>query len=165
MFQRFLLTAAALAAAALPAATSAATGFYTYTGQNFTTVVAGNCLTTSMHLVVSITLPRQLAPNLGWTSIAPSSIDVTVGPVHFRKSPRTSIPFFDVTTDATGQIDHWQFDIRKTDASSTLLYEVMSSKAGDGVFATGNDQAFTLRCRPTGATATNAQLFGAWSSP
>ena len=56
-------------------------------------------------------------------------------------------------------------DIRKTDASSTLLYEVMSSKAGDGVFATGNDQAFTLRCRPTGATATNAQLFGAWSSP
>jgi hypothetical protein len=90
--------------AALCAPGAKATVIYTYTGNDFTTVIGS--YTTADFVSGSFTVSSQLAANLSLAPITPLTFNFTDGTQVLNNSTSVS-QTFDVSTDSTGDITSW----------------------------------------------------------
>jgi hypothetical protein len=133
---------------------------YSYTGSAYTSTQ--NAFTTSMSVNGFVTFSSPLAPNLGLTSMTPTSWGFTDGLLGFNSLPPEFSTFpqsgtFQFGTDAFGNINAWHFEVYLQPPSN--LWSIISdSSTGDA--ATNDDLRNFFN--PVFSTATT-QTAGTWS--
>lgn len=128
-----------LAACILTLPLMASSVTYTYTGNDFETVIAP--YTTSDFVSGSFTLTSPLADNMAESAITPASYSFTDGVQTFSSAAPPAEVTFDVGTDASGNIDTWVIELNSGPPSDDVV--ATSSNSSDfgelGLFALGEN--------------------------
>lgn len=102
---------------------------YTYTGNDYTTVNAP-FFNTSESISGSFTLSSPLAPDTT-TIITPTQFTFTDGPSTFTQANTSSSSFFEIVTDASGNIAGWDISLPATDGSAELATHTLYGNPTD----------------------------------
>jgi hypothetical protein len=156
-----ILCLAILASLFLPAPLMADT-VYTYTGNDFTYIIAGTAFTTSDFVSGSFTVASPLAGNQPIQALTSSvlSFSFTDG-LSTIDNPQTlwSVPIFDVATDASGNITGWDIDLMSSnngDFQSEILTRNLGGVGDLGRTAYNADLADNLYAPGTWTQSTPA---------
>ena len=126
----------------------AATYTYTYTGNDFTYAVG---YTTSMSVTGSFTLSSPLGDNMSLATISPASFTFSDGKQTITNSTG-GIIFFEVATDASGDIDYWDIVVHHN------MSEITTKNISGGTIRDEGDYM-------TNPNANNTNDAGTWQGP
>lgn len=117
--KRLTVVLCGLLLAALSSTAALADTIYTYTGNPFTTTEVGGIYTSSDFISGSFTVATPLAADSPYGAITPESFSFSDGIQTFN-SLSTSLAFFGVATDDTGNIVGWYISLSADDHVSNL---------------------------------------------
>ena len=157
-------SAAAFAMAfALAASASAAPVVYTYTGANF--VNAHDPFTTAENVTGTVTFDAPLGNNLSLTSVAVDSFSFTSGPetlTNLTANLSSSFTFFQISTDASGNITGWNIQVALGGGGEFLLRKNAFSQNFDEAFV-GANYVGDANYNPQEAFGTTATIAGTFT--
>lgn len=131
-----MLTAGLIAALAAPLSSAQVT--YTYTGNNFTNFQYGEppagAYDTSMSVSGSFQVASAFTPFVGY-NITPLSYSFSDGRNVFSSASPAGYAYFEIVTNASGQIDWWNIQLRD-EPSMGNIRQIMT---GSPAISTGQD--------------------------
>jgi hypothetical protein len=140
---------------------------YTYTGNTYSAFVedvgvkVSGSYDDTMRVTGTITLANALAPNLPLQDITASLLDYSFNDGRNTLNKANSISMFQIETDATGAILHWDIELEHVEAVPQLLpvlLETITALWGSGV-KEDRDLALTFLC-PTAEGSGKCRLDG-----